>query len=89
MLLVAAASAGVVALTLGSAPTMLFFLAIGIATGADAVWSWNAGRSARVPGLVSRSWWKFLFAGSVLAVVTSAAVKIPWPKAIDLGDLSY
>jgi hypothetical protein len=86
---VAAASVGIIALTLGSAPTTLFLLIIGIATGAGAVWSWNAGRSVRVLGFVSRSWWRFLLAGSVLAVITSAAAKIPWPKAIDLGALSY
>lgn len=35
------------------------------------------------------SWWRFLLAGSSLAAVTVMAVKIPWPAAIDLGDLSY
>lgn len=85
----AAASAGLLALVVGSGSTMFLFLAIAISTGAVAFWSWSAGRPVRHPRAVSQSWWKVLLAGSVVAGATFVAVKIPWPEWIDIGDLSY
>lgn len=86
---IATAATALLAVVSGSASTALPFLFIAIATGAVAYWSFSASRSARPPGAVSQSWWKFLLAGVGLAVATAIAVKIPWPAAIDLGDLSY
>ena len=86
---IVAAASLLLALTLGSGPTAVLFLAGGIAAGLTASWSFNATRSARVPGAVSESWWKFLVAGSSLAAVTLVATRIPWPAAVDIGDLAY
>jgi hypothetical protein len=62
-----------------------------VAAGATtlAIWSWRANRPLKVGNPAARAWWKFLLAGVLLAVVTFSAIAIPWPDAIDLGEVAY
>ncbi len=68
---------------------MPVFLVVALLSGAIAVWSWQAGQPIRADNVAGRSWWKVLLAGPALAAATFAAMAVPWPQAIDLGDNAY
>lgn len=86
---VVAASATVLALTLGSGPAMPIFLVVALVAGAVAVWSWQSAQPVRADMGAAGSWWKVLLAGPVLAALTFGAMAVPWPEAMDLGDNAY
>lgn len=86
---IAATTAATLALTIGTGPAMPIFLAVALFSVAVAVWSWQVNQPVRADDAAARSWWKVLLAGPALAALTFAAMAVPWPKAVDLGDNAY
>jgi hypothetical protein len=86
---VGAATAALLAFTLGTGPAMPVFLVVAFIGGAIAVWSWQAGQPVRADKVAGKSWWKVLLAGPALAALTFVAMAIPWPEGMDLGDNAY
>jgi len=86
---VVAGTAALLAVALGTGPAMPVFLAVALLSGATAIWLWQAAQPIRADKAQSGSWWKVFLAGSAIAVLTFAAMALPWPKAIDLGDNAY
>jgi hypothetical protein len=85
---VGAVAAAFLAIAMGTqASFLLLFVALG--SGAVAVSSWKANQPIRVTSDVNSAWWKFLVGGLALVIVTFAAMAVPWPDAIDLGDNAY
>jgi hypothetical protein len=86
---VIAGTAALLALTVGSGAALPVFLVVALAAGLTSAWSWQAVQPVRADRTAGASWWKVLLAGPVLAALTLAAMAIPWPDAIDLGDNAY
>lgn len=86
---VVAATAALLAVTLGTGPAMPVFLLVALAAAGVGVWSWQAARPVRADGAATESWWKIFLAGPALAALTLLAMAAPWPEAIDLGDNAY
>jgi hypothetical protein len=86
---VVAGTAALLALTIGTGPAMPVFLVVALLSSATAFWAWQAGQPVRADDAMGKSWWKVLLAGPALAALTFAAMTIPWPDAIDLGDNAY
>jgi len=79
------AAAGLLTIVLGGPAPSWPFLLIALVAGTVAVLSWRAGRPISVGSAAARTWWKFLVAGGMLAVVTFSAMAIPWPDSMDIG----
>lgn len=86
---VVAGSAALLALAVGSGPAMPMFLVVAVVAAAIALWSRQAARPVRADVVEEVSWWKVLVAGPALAAMTFAAMAIPWPDVVDLGDNAY
>lgn len=86
---VVAGTSALLAVTLGTGPATPVFLVLALLGGAATVWSWEACQPVRADNVAGRSWWKVLLAGPALAALTFAAMAVPWPESVDLGENAY
>jgi len=84
-----AGSAALLALIIGTGPAMPLFLVVALLSSATTIWLCQAAQPIRADKAGNGSWWKMFLAGAALAALTFAAMAVPWPKAIDLGDNAY
>jgi len=86
---VVAGAAALLAVAVGTGPAMPVFLVLALLGAAITVWSWQAYQPVRADNAAGGSWWKVLLAGPALGALTFAAIAVPWPNAIDLGENAY
>jgi hypothetical protein len=86
---VVAGVAALIAVAVGTGPALPIFIVLALLGAAITVWSWQASQPVRADNAAGASWWKVLLAGPALAALTFAAIAIPWPQAIDLGENAY
>lgn len=88
---VAATSALALALLVGTGGPAVAIVAllVAVASGAVGISAWRAQQPIRDVDSSDALWWKFLVAGVILVAATFAAMSIPLPDAIDLGDNAY
>jgi hypothetical protein len=83
-----AAVAALCALVVGRAAVLLVGLAIAVAAGTAARWTWRAAQPVREDGDdLTRHWWRFLAAGAAVLGITFGSMAL-WPDA-DLGGNAY
>lgn len=83
-----ASTMGVLMMGTGNAAVTMALLIVALISSALALWIWRADQPLRDADS-RNSWWKWIAAGAALVAGTFAAMAMPWPDSIDLGDNAY